>query len=114
MNQALLFFPGYPPALSALARLRGAERKYAEAIELWKRECQDAPTLQNYYGLAEALDQAGRKGEAAAAYADFEQKALNRMSGPENDNRELIFYYANQARKPAEALRIARQEISQR
>jgi hypothetical protein len=36
------------------------------------------------------------------------------MTSADNANRELIFYYANRARKPAEALRVAEMEIARR
>ena len=114
LNQALVYFPGYHPALTLLARLRYAQQKYDEAIEVWQRECQAVPSLQNTYGLAEALDKAGRTAEAAAAYAAFEEKAMSHMSDAANDNRELVFYYADQVRRPKEALRVARHELSRR
>lgn len=114
LDQALVIFPGYHSALAGLAQVRGAQGRHDEAIELWRRECQAVPQLQNYYGLARALADAGRREDAAVAYADFEQKALRHMSDPDNDNRELVIYYADRARKPAEALRVARQEISRR
>ncbi len=115
LNQTLTEFPGYHPALAGLARVRFAQQKYPESVELWRQECHALPQrLDNYYGLAQALDQGGYKEEAAAAYADFEQKARSRMSSPDNDNRDLVFYYVDHARKPADALRVARQEISWR
>ncbi len=114
LNQALQSFPDYHPALAGLARVRSAQQRYPEAVESWRRECQAIPELQNYYGLAETLDRAGRHEEATAAYADFEQKARSHISSADNDNRELVFYYADHARKPAEALRVAHQEISRR
>ena len=114
LSQALIFMPGYHPALTLMARLRCAQHKYDEAVELWRRECQAVPSLQNYYGLADALEEAGHKEEATAAYAEFQGKALNRISNPDNDNLDLIFYYAEQARKPAEALRIARLDLAQK
>ena len=114
LDQALTTFPGYHPALRGLARVRSAQQRHAEAVEMWQRECRAVPQLQNYYGLARELEQAGRTDEANAAYADFEKRARSQASSPDNDNRELIFYYADRARKPAEALRIAEQEISRR
>ena len=36
------------------------------------------------------------------------------MNKADNSNHELIFYYADHARKPAEALRVARMEVARR
>ena len=41
-----------------------------------------------------------------AAFARFEKEALRESAGPDNANRELVFYYVDHARRPAEALRL--------
>jgi hypothetical protein len=64
--------------------------------------------------LAEALERAGRTTEATAAYAEFEKRALREAGSWDNANRELIFFYADRARKPVEALKIAEMEIARR
>ncbi len=61
--------------------------------------------------MADALDQAGRPEEAASAFVDFEKQARAVILRAGNANRELIFFYADRAQKPEEALRLARQEI---
>jgi hypothetical protein len=49
-----------------------------------------------------------------SAFAEFERQARPISDQPDNANRELIFYYADYAHKPAEALRVARAEIARR
>ena len=96
-QQALTLFPSYPSALGNLAQVRIAQRRYAEAVVLLEQRYQSEPRAANLYDLAEALQLAGRDGEAKKAFAEFENKALAESSGMNNSNRELIFYYADYA-----------------
>ncbi len=114
LQRALKLFPGYHYAQINLAGVRSAQARHAEAIDLWRGECQAVPHPRNLYALAGALEQAGRLAEAKRAYAEFEEQARGRAQSADNANSELIFYYADHARKPAEALRIARREVSRR
>ena len=106
LQQALGVFPGYHYALAQLAKVRTVQKKYAEAAELLERRYQSAPHAENLFDLAEALELAGRKPEATRALAEFEQKALKEMEKWDNSNRELVFYYTDHARKPAEAVTV--------
>ena len=114
LNEAVTLFPDYHYALAQLAKVRAAQGKHAEAVRLLKRRYEIAPHPENLYALGEALDRAGRTAEARAAYARFETQALRESSNWDNANRELIFYYADRAKKPAEALRIAEIEVARR
>ena len=114
LNEALLLFPAYHYALSDLAKVRIAQKKYSEAADLLQKRYHAAPHPENLYSLAKALEKAGRVKQAKSAYAEFEKKARAEMQNADNSNRELIFYYADIARKPTEALRIAQSEISRR
>jgi tetratricopeptide (TPR) repeat protein len=112
--QALETFPDYHYALGTLARVRTAQGRHPEAVELLERRQRIADHPENLYELAEALQRAGRKKEAKAAFARFEAVARAEMQGTDNANRELVFYYADHARRPAEALRVARLERARR
>jgi tetratricopeptide (TPR) repeat protein len=114
LNGALRLFPGYHYALAGLAEVRTAQQRHAQAAALLRRRYQAAPHPENLCTLADALWRAGRSQEAANAYAEFERLARREMESDDNANRELIFYYAGYAKKPAEALRIARREIERR
>ncbi len=111
---ALELFPGYHYALGNLAKVRLAQERYPEAADLLRRRVQASPHAENFYELAEALERAGRSDEAKSAYAEFEGKARAEMEKADNANRELIFYYADHAGRPAEALRIAGREVGRR
>ncbi len=114
LQQALRFFSDYYFALESLARVRTAQHKYAEAVDLLRQRTQNSPHPESVYGLAEALKRAGRADEAKNSYAEFEREARRQIAKADNANRELIFYYADHARNPAEALQIARLEIGRR
>jgi tetratricopeptide (TPR) repeat protein len=114
LDQALSLFPNYHYALANMAKVRTTQKRYADAVELLRRRYDATPHPENLYALAEALERAGYHKEAERAYAEFEQKARAETEGADNSNRELIFYYANRARKPSEALHIARREIARR
>jgi tetratricopeptide (TPR) repeat protein len=114
LRQALELFPDYHYALATLAKVRSAQARHDEAVELLRRHLTIAPHPENRYYLAEALGLAGKTEEAARIYADFEKQARAESDRDDNANRELIFYYVERASSPAEALKIARQEIARR
>jgi Flp pilus assembly protein TadD len=111
---ALQLFPGYHYALGGMAKLRLAQGRFVEAAELEGQRYEAAPHPENLYPLAEALELAGREAEARATFAKFETEALAESDGVDNANHELVFYFADRARKPEQALRVARAELERR
>ncbi len=114
LQQALGLFPGYHYALANLAQVRTLQGRHAEAVELLRARYQAAPHAENLYALADAVEKAGRKEEAAEAFTEFEAKSLRESEKADNSNHELTFYYTDHANKPAEALRIAGAELARR
>lgn len=110
LQQALIIFPKYHYALGNLAKVRIAQKRYDEAVALLQQRYDAAPHAENLYDLAEALELAGRTSDSKKAFADFEAKALAESSRKDNSSRELVFYYADHANRPAQALAIAEQE----
>jgi tetratricopeptide (TPR) repeat protein len=86
----------------------------SDAVQAYRDLYRVAPHPENLYLLAKALNQAGRNDEAQTAFRDFERKALAESATTDNSNRELIYYFADVARNPSEAMRIARLETSRR
>jgi tetratricopeptide (TPR) repeat protein len=111
---ALTASPGYPSALGDLAQVRIAQKRYAEAVVLLQQRCQGATHAEQLYDLAEALQLAGSNTEAKKAFAEFETKSLAESLRKDNSNRELVFYYADHAHRPAKALEVAKQEYAWR
>ena len=112
--KALDLFPGYHYALAQLAGVRTAQGRHDEAVTLLRQRYAQAPHPENLYDVGRALARAGRRGEARQAFAEFETKALAEMAGADNCNRELSAYYADEAGRPADALRVAEQELARR
>ncbi len=114
LRQALGLLPEYNYALADLAGVRSAQQRHAEAVELRRQVNRTAPHPRNLYALANALEQAGQLEESNRLYVEFEKQARALKDDADNANRELIFYYADHARKPVEALGIARIEVARR
>jgi len=112
--QALTAFPGYPDALGNLAQLRIAQKRYGDAVVLLEQRNQSAPRAGNLYELAEALQLVGRADDAKRNFMEFETKALRESGKKDNSNRQLVFYYADHLRQPAEALKVAELEYAWR
>jgi len=114
LDPAIQQFPDYYLSLEMLARLRAAQGKSAEAVDLWRRRNQQLPTPESRYEFAQALEQDGQRDQAKTAYAEFERVARPLVNQPANANRDLVLYYGNYAHNPAEALRVARSEVARR
>lgn len=114
LQKALTLFPGYHYALGNLAKVRVAEKRYDEAVQLLQQRYQAAPHAENLYDLAEALQWAGKAEEAKKAFAEFKLKSLAETVRADNSNRELIFYYADHAQQPLKALEVAKREFARR
>ena len=114
LHSALQRFPGYYAALEDLARVQTVRQHYSEAVDLLRQRNLKLPTAASRYALAQALERAGQTTEAGLAYTDFATTARPLIDGSGNANEELISYYLGRERNPAEALRIARLEITKR
>jgi tetratricopeptide (TPR) repeat protein len=114
LRSALQKFPGYYQARESLARLETAQQHYSEAVEALRQRNQSFPTAASSYALARALERAGHTADANSAYREFEASARRTIDSADNTNEELIFYYLAHGHDAAEALRIARIEISKR
>jgi tetratricopeptide (TPR) repeat protein len=114
LQRGLTLFPGYHYALGNLAKVRIAQKRYDEAVELLQQRYQAASHAENLYDLAEALVLDGKAEESKKAFAAFEQKSLLETNRGDNSNRELIFYYADHAQQPLKALEVATREFARR
>ena len=114
LTEALKLFPDYHYALAQMAELRVAQGRFLEAAMLRARHVAVAPHPENRYELGAALARAGRSADAEAEWRAFETAARAEMSGWDNANVELIYYYVDHASRPAEALAIATREAGRR
>jgi tetratricopeptide (TPR) repeat protein len=114
LKQALVLLPGNRDSLNNVAQLCLMRGRAADAVRLLRESYKAAPELATLYALAEAMEASGMKDEAKNAFADFESQAQAESSQAANVNRELVFYYADHANKPLQALQVAEQEITHR
>jgi tetratricopeptide (TPR) repeat protein len=114
LSNALKIFPDYHYALGQLAKVRMAQNRNDEAVELTRKRYEIAPHPENLFEAGVALAKADRKSEASATFKTFEDAARKEMNGADNANRELISYYLDYGDNAKEALRIAWREIGLR
>lgn len=112
--EALRIFPGYHYALAQQAQVRQAQGRPSEALAWLRRHVEAAPHPENFFYLGEALARQNRMREARIVFARFAAAARAESASWDNANRELIQYYADHARQPAEALKLAEFEIARR
>ena len=111
---ALHAFPDYHFALAAMARVRLAQGRYDDAVNLLRQRYQAAPHTEYLYQLAKAQELAGQHEDAEASFRKFEAQSRAESEMPDNSNRELVAYYVDHAKDSAKALEVARREIARR
>jgi tetratricopeptide (TPR) repeat protein len=112
--EALKIFPRYHYSLAQMASVRTAQGRFHEAVALCEEHYLVSPVAESLFQLAVAHQRAGHAEAAAAAFRQFEKRAIEESSGVHNHNRELATYYGDHARRPAEALRFAAMEATRR
>ncbi|MCS6806982.1 MAG: tetratricopeptide repeat protein [Acidobacteriota bacterium] len=110
---ALKIFPEYHYALTGLARVRVAEQRYGEAVELYRTSLARVPTHEAAVGLGDLLTHLGRNGEASEAFRLLDViEQINRANNIEPEPYMALFY-ADHDRNLDEALRIAEHAAQQ-
>ncbi|HEU4371227.1 MAG TPA: tetratricopeptide repeat protein [Methylomirabilota bacterium] len=113
-QDALAGHPGYHRAQAGLAGVRAAQRRYADAIELYRKAISVVPLPEYAAALGDVYTKAGRASDAKQQYDLVEfigrLNALNKTIY----NRELALFYADHDMKPKEALALAEQELQAR
>jgi tetratricopeptide (TPR) repeat protein len=112
VEQARKLFPAYPAATLQLARVRMAQKNYAEAADLFRQVNTIAPRTEYLFYLADALEKGGNVQEASGIFAEFEKKAIAESEQADNANRELIRYYLDGSKNVPDGLRLAKREAS--
>ncbi len=114
LAQALLEFPDYHYAIAQLAKVRQSQGRSAEALALLRQHVAMAPHAENLFYLGEALAKQKLKKEASKVFSQFEKAARRESGSWDNANRELISYYADYAKRQADALKLAESEMARR
>ena len=113
-QDALATFPGYHRARAGLARVRAAQGKYEEAIDLYRKAIGVIPLPEYAAALGDVYGKTGRADDARRQYQLVEYigylNALNKVVY----NRELALFYADHDLKLPEALALAEKELEVR
>ena len=113
-QEALGTYPNYYRALAGLAQVRAAQRRYDQAIELYKQALGVIPLPDYAAALGDVYARIGRSDEAQRQYDLVEYighlNAINKVIY----NRELAYFYADHDLKLEQALDLAKKELEVR
>ena len=113
-RDSLATYPNYHRALAGLAQVRTAQKRYAEAVDLYQKAIAVIPLPDYAAALGDLQVKTGRVDAATRQYELVEYigrlNALNRTLY----NRELAYFYADHDRQLGRALELARRELEVR
>jgi len=107
-------FPGYPYTIENLARVRAAQNRTNDAVQLWKQAASMDSDPHVLYELARAQEAAGQLNEAHATFAEFEKLARAPETATDQSKLDLILMYAGVPATVPDALKLAQREIAVR
>lgn len=112
-SAALQIFPDYHYALSGLGRVRVAQQKFDEAIQLYKRSLDIVPTHEAAVALGDLLLYLGRADDAREPFGLLDViEQINRANKVQPESPMALFY-ADHNQNLGEALRIAKQRTQE-
>jgi tetratricopeptide (TPR) repeat protein len=112
--EALNTFPDYYRALAGLAQVRVAQRRYPEAVDLYRKAIAIVPLPDYAAALGDVYTKLGRPEEAQKPYDLVEYIGYLNTLNKVLYNRELAYFYADHDRMLPEALDLARRELEVR
>jgi tetratricopeptide (TPR) repeat protein len=107
-EQALAFYPEYPPALVGKGRTLLGKGDPKAAADVFGRAYRQSPLVETAWLLGDARTLAGDTAGAAEAYAAVEKE------GKKSDPRTLSAFYSARNEKPVLALTLAEEEYKVR
>jgi tetratricopeptide (TPR) repeat protein len=105
---ALALNPGYPLAQLFLARVRAAQGREEEAVQLYGKAVGRYATVP---ALAELADLYARRGNEYLARLNYDKIEQAAAAGGGAYDRELALYYADHGRNLPEAVELARRDL---
>jgi tetratricopeptide (TPR) repeat protein len=111
---ALRAFNGYHLALTALGKVRAAQGRYAEAIDLYQQAVAIIPQPSTLAALGDLYAKIGKPAEAQLQYDTVEFIARLAAINQQIYNRELSLFYSDHDIKLEEALALATREMAVR
>jgi tetratricopeptide (TPR) repeat protein len=113
-RQSLQSYPNYYRAQAGMAQVRGAQKRYDEAIDHYQKAIAVLPMPDYVAGLGDLYGKIGKPAKARQQYELVEYigrlNAINQVLY----NRELAYFYADHDMKLAESLELAKRELDYR
>jgi tetratricopeptide (TPR) repeat protein len=113
-RQSLQSYPNYYRAQAGMAQVRGAQKRYDEAIDLYQKAISVLPMPEYVAALGDLYGKIGKPAQARQQYELVEYigrlNALNQVLY----NRELAYFYADHDIKLSESLELAHRELDYR
>jgi tetratricopeptide (TPR) repeat protein len=113
-RQSLQSYPNYYRAQAGMAQVRGAQKRYDEAIDHYQKAIAVLPMPDYVAGLGDLYGKIGKPAQARQQYELVEYigrlNAINQVLY----NRELAYFYADHDMKLAESLELAKRELDYR
>jgi tetratricopeptide (TPR) repeat protein len=114
LERAEQLFAHDPYTIENLARVRMAEGRARDAVQLLHQATSLDRDPHSLYELARAQEAAGQKSEARATTAAFEKLTSEPESATDQSNLDLILMYAGNPTAAPDALRLAQQRVGLR
>jgi len=111
---ALNALPGYYRGLSGLAKVRVAQGKYQEAIDLYKKTIDEIPIPEYVAALGDIYEKLGQQDDAKKQYELVEYIGYLTNLNQHAFNRELAVFYVDHGVKLPESLELAQRELEVR
>ncbi|MEP6742548.1 MAG: tetratricopeptide repeat protein [bacterium] len=113
-QKALVVFPGYPHAITSLARLRVAQGDVKGAIALYEKVVTKRSDPIDCAALGDVYKLAGREQDAQKEYSTVQKVSLAGALNTALYNRHLVLFWADHDMQADEAYAKAKQEYSVR
>ncbi len=113
-QQALIRFPGFYRALGGLAKVRVAQRRYQEGIELYEQAIDVIPFPDYIAALGDVYTKLGQPKQARQQYDLVEYIGTISAFNQRAYNRELAIFYADHDMRLKESLELAQREVEVR
>jgi tetratricopeptide (TPR) repeat protein len=112
--KALSHYPGYYRGLGGLAKVRIAQHRYPEGIDLYKKAIATVPLIEYVAALADVYETLGRHQEFDQQFKLLEFIGYLSSLNQRTYNRELAVFYADHNIKLPRALELAQRELENR
>ena len=113
-HQSLATYPNYYRASAGMAQVRAAQKRYDDAIDLYRKAIAILPMPEYIAALGDVYSKIGKSDEARKQYELVEYigklNALNKALY----NRELAYFYADHDIKLQQGLELAQRELDYR